>query len=122
MFGWIPIIGPIIDGVVHIFGKWQDTQLGKYRVDGTVDVEAMKTSASIIESTKDSVGVRLARDALIWPVIIWVDLIVWVTLMKTIHPSWYFTVNALPPSIEYLPYAVITFLLGAVGLTVWGRK
>lgn len=122
MFGWIPIIGPIIDGIVSIFSKWQDTKLGMYKVDGTVDVSAMQTSASIIESTKDSIGIRLARDLLIYPVIIWVDLIIWVTLMKTIHPKWYFVVEKLPEPIAYLPYAVITFLLGAVGLTIWGRK
>jgi len=42
--------------------------------------------------------------------------------MKTMHPSWYFVVTALPGPIAYLPYAVITFLLGSVGLTIWGRK
>lgn len=122
MFAWIPIIGPIIDGIVSIFSKWQDTQLGKYTVDGKVDVEAMTASANIVATTQDDIGIRLARDFLIWPIIIWTDLIVFVTLCKTMKPGWYFIVLPLPPAIEFLPYAVFTFLLGAVGLTMWNRR
>lgn len=122
MFGWIPIIGPVIDGIVHIFSKYQDTQLGKYTVDGKVDVAAMQASSNIIESTKDSIGVRLARDIIIFPVAVWTAIASWDGIVTYVKHDWYFPVAPYPPSLEYLPYAVITFLLGSVGLTIWGRK
>lgn len=122
MLGWIPVIGPIIQGIVGIFGKWQDTVLGKYTIDGKVDVAAMQASEGIIATTRDDIGVRLARDLLLFPVIIWTDLIVWDKIVVIEHPNLVFSVADLPSSIAYLPYAVITFLLGAVGMTIWSRK
>lgn len=122
MFGWIPIIGPIIDGIVSIFSKWQDTQLGKYTVDGKVDVEAMQASANIVQSEKDDIGVRLARDIMIYPVCVWTAFISWDNIIVYKYPSLYWPVAPYPASVEYLPYAVVTFLLGAVGMTIWRRK
>lgn len=122
MFALIPIIGPLFKMITSLFSSYESTELGKYTVDGKVDVEAMQASASIVTSNEMYVGLRLATEALIWPIIIWTDLIVFVTLAKTLHPSWYFVVEKLPDSIAYLPYAVFTFLLGAVGVVTWGRK
>lgn len=122
MFGWIPLIGPIIDGIVSIFSKWQDTQLGKYKVNGEVDVQAMKASEGIIAATKDDIGVRISRDLMIFPVSVWTSIISWDTIVAIRYPTLMFHVAPYPSSLEYLPYAVVTFLLGAVGLTIWGRK
>lgn len=122
MFGLIPIIGPIFKMITGIFGKYEDTQLGKYTVDGKVDVAAMQASASIVAATEDDVGIRLARDLLLFPIIIWTDLIVWDKTVVLEYPNWVFSVADLPASIAYLPYAVFTFLLGAVGMTIWNRK
>jgi hypothetical protein len=121
MFGWIPIIGPIIDGIVRIFSKWQDTVLGKYTVDGKVDVVAMAASEGIIAATRDDIGVRLARDLMIFPVCVWTTLISWDTIVAIRYPGYMFHVAPYPPALEYLPYAVVTFLLGAVGITTWKR-
>lgn len=122
MFSWIPIIGPIIDGIVHIFSKYQDTVLGKYKVDGTVDVEAMKASANIIQSTKDDICLRLLRDALCLPVVVWTMIIGWDTIVVRHHPEWVWIVEKYPASVEYLPYAVIMFLLGNIGINAWKRR
>jgi hypothetical protein len=113
MFAWIPIIGPIIQGIVSIFSKYQDTVLGKYTIDGKVNVEGMKVSEQIIHDTQDDIGVRLTRDIIMFPVAIWTALISYDTIVVHDHPGWIFlTVEKYPPTLEYLPYAVITFLLG----------
>jgi hypothetical protein len=122
MFGWIPIIGPIIDGVVSIFSKWQDTKLGMYKVDGTVDVEAIKASTNIIEATKDDIGIRLARDIIIFPTSIWAGLYAYDTLIAEHWPKYMWHVADFPEQVAYLPYAVITFLLGNIGLNIWRRR
>lgn len=122
MFGWIPIIGPIIDGIVSIFSKYKDVELEKYKVDGQVDVETLKASTAIIESTKDDVGVRLARDIVIFPVAIWSAIIGWDTIVAIRWPELKFMVEKYPDSVAYLPGAVLAFLLGNIGLNIWRRK
>jgi len=122
MFGWIPIIGPIIQGIVSIWKGYQNESIVKYKVDGSVDIEAMHTSADIISATRDDIGIRLARDLLLFPVIIWVDLIVWDKIVVIKYPGAVWGVALLPDAIAYLPYAAVTFLLGAVGLTIWSRR
>ena len=122
MFGWIPIIGPIIDGVVHIFTKYEDTQLGKYTVDGKVDVESMKASTNIIEATKDDIGIRLLRDCAITMPVAWSALIGWDTIVAIRYPALMFHVAPYPESVQWLPYASLMFLLGNIGFNAWKRK
>ena len=118
----IPLIGPLSQMISGIFGKWQDTKLGMYKTDGTVDVEGMKASENIIASTRDDIGVRLARDLMLFPVCAWTSLISWDTIVAIRYPGLMFHVAPYPPALEYLPYAAVTFLLGAVGMTIWSRK
>lgn len=122
MFAWLPIIGPIIQGIVSIFTKYKDVELGKYKVDGTVDVEGMKASANIIAATQDDIGVRFARDLLLYPTIIWIDLIAWDKIVNIRYPDLVWGVLPLPEVIAYLPLAIVTFLLGNVGLNIWRRR
>lgn len=121
MFGWIPIVGPIIDGIVSIFSKWQDTSLGKYRVDGTVDVEAMKTSAQIISDTRDDIGIRLTRDIIMFPIALWVGFVSWNNIVVYKYPYLVWTVAKYPPGLEFLPYTVFTFLFGVTAMKIWKR-
>lgn len=122
MLSWIPLVGPIIQGIVSIFTKYQDTTLGKYKVDGTIDVEAMKASAQIIHDTQDDIGLRLLRDAVCLPVVIWTMFIGWDTIIIMHNPDWTFPVAKYPQSVAYLPYAVIMFLLGNIGINAWKRR
>jgi len=122
MLSWIPLIGPIIQGITSIFSKWQDTELGKYTIDGKVDVEAMKASTSIIDATRDDIGIRLIRDALLLPPVAWAGIVGWDTIVVR-HWNWlYFEVPPYPPSLAYLPGAAFAFLLGNLALNVWRRK
>ena len=121
MFGWLPIIGPIIDGIVSIFTKYQDTELGKYTVDGKVDVEAMEASSQIITTTNTDIGVRLTRDLIMFPVAVWTAIISWDNIVVYAFPSVFLKVAPYPPSLAYLPYAVITFLFGATAMILWKR-
>lgn len=122
LLAWIPIIGPIISGIADLARRYFTFKSIKYAVDGTVDVQAMKVSADIIDSTKDDIGVRLARDIMIFPVSIWTALLSWDTIVAIPHPDWKWGIAPFPPGTEYLPLAVVGFLLGAVGMTIWRRK
>ena len=122
MFGWLPIVGPIIDGIVAVFSKFQDTQLGKYKVDGSIDIEAMKASTDLAIATSTDIGVRLARDLIMFPVALWTAIISWDNLVVYVRPDWFWKVAPYPLPLAYLPYAVIMFLFGSTAMILWNRK
>lgn len=115
--GWIPIIGPIIQGIVSIWtGKQQETvQLRQ------ADVEDNRTAASIIAAT-DSLGLRLARDMYCAPAIVHLWLTSWDTFVSQNHHSWMLHIAAYPPSYSWYTYSVAAFLVGSIGLNFWKNK
>lgn len=122
--GWIPIIGPVINGIVSIWSKKQDTDLAKLQTVTNADVENAKTSAQIIEATKDDIGLRIARDIVVWPVCIWTALLSWDTIIaESSFKAWMFHVASFQEtSAPYLPYAVLMFLLGNIGINAYNRN
>ena len=132
MLAFLPIIGPIIQGITSIFTKWQDTKLGTLTVERQQDTEEAKVSAQIIHDTQDDIGLRLMRDVVCFPVVVWSAIIGWDTIIGARqsdgtpwNPEWipYMVhVGSYPDSVSYLPYAVIVFLLGNIGINMWGRK
>lgn len=119
---WIPVLGPIIDGFFGIANKALDLKAVKYRVDGSVDIESIRAASDIIESTKDDIGVRLARDIICFPVAIWSALVTWDTIMAYHSRELMWKVAQFPPSVAWLPLAVMTFLLGNLGFNIWRRR
>ena len=119
MLGWIPFIGPILQGlfntVSNIYSKFKDTQLGMRQAE----VEEAKVSAQIIHDTNDDLGIRILRDAVCLPVVVWTMIIGWDTIMVHHYPDLVFIVEKYPDSVAYLPYAVLTFLLGNIGINAW---
>jgi hypothetical protein len=122
MFGWIPLLGPIIQGVFSIFTKMQDNAIIKYKTDATRDVEEAKISADIIQTTEDDICLRMMRDAAVFPVVVWSFLIGYDTIIAKRWPDWMFHIEKYPDSVAYLPYVVLVFLFGNIGLNTWKRK
>ena len=126
MLAFLPIIGPIIQGITSIFSKWQDTKLGTLTVERQQDTEEAKVSAQIIHDTQDDIGLRLMRDLVCFPVVVWVFLVTWDTIIAentwVSHEWMWHTAGFDKTSAAYLPYAVITFLLGNIGINMWNRK
>ena len=109
MLGWLPIIGPIIDGVFSIFRKQQDITLERIKQD----TDVIKTQVQLVSDIKDDIGVRLARDLIMFPVAVWSAIATWDTIVAMRYPELKFVVASFPPGpLEYLPLAVLTFLFG----------
>jgi hypothetical protein len=127
---WLPIIGPIIQGLfttgANIYSKFKDTELGKLQTNRTNDLEEAKISAQIIQTTNDNITIRLCRDIICFPVACWVALVTWDTIIAEtpwIDHGWMWHVASFDrTSIPYLPYVVLVFLLGNIGLNMWNRK
>lgn len=120
---WIPIIGPIIQGIVSIFTKVEDTKLGKYKVDGSVDIEGMQASEQIIHDTNDDIALRIMRDMACFPVVVWTMFMGWDTIIaKTSWKVYQWHLPDYPEPVRYIPYVILAFLFGNIGFSVWKRK
>lgn len=122
MLAFLPIIGPIIQGIVSIFTKVEDTKVEVLKTTQGTQVEESKVSAQIIQATQDDIGLRLMRDLLCFPTVMWACLIGWDTIVAIRYPDLMFHVPSYPDSVAYLPYAVVVFLLGNIGINMWNRK
>lgn len=121
MLAFLPIIGPIIQGIASIFTKVMDTKVEVLKTELGTQVEEAKVSAQIIHDTQDDIGLRLMRDLLCFPTVAWATLIGWDTIVAIRYPEWMFHVEKYPDSVAYLPYAVVVFLLGNIGINMWKR-
>ncbi len=126
MLSWIPIIGPILQGllgpIATMFGKFFDSKVAITQATLGAEVEETKVSAQIIKDTADDIGIRLMRDVVCLPVVVWSGLIGWDTIVAYRFPQYMWHVANYPMSVAYLPYAVLIFLLGNVGFNAWKRK
>ena len=126
MLAFLPIIGPIIQGIVSIFTKVEDTKVEVLKTTQGTQVEESKVSAQIIATTQDDIGLRFMRDLLIFPIIIWTTLLSWDTIIAEtphIDHDWMWHLASFDKTgAPYLPYAVIVFLLGNIGINMWNRK
>lgn len=123
MLSFLPIIGPIIQGIISIFTKKMDTDVAKLKISTDQQVVETQASVQIIQATQDDIGLRLMRDLVCFPIVVWSFLVSWDTIVALSYPEWMFHVAGFDKtSVPYLPYAVITFLLGNIGINMWSRK
>jgi hypothetical protein len=123
MLAFLPIIGPIIQGIASIFTGYFNQKVQIKQADVQQDIAETQASTQIIHDTQDSIGLRLMRDLVCFPVVMWSFLIGWDTIIaNTSYKDWMWHVANYPDTVSYLPYAVLVFLLGNVGINMWGRK
>lgn len=122
MLGFIPLIGPIINGITSIFTGISNTQITKLQTASADHIADVQSSTTIIQATEDDILLRIIRDMVCLPVAVWSMIIGWDTIMVHELPNWVFTVEKYPDSVAYLPYAVLTFLLGNVAINAWKNK
>lgn len=126
MLSFIPFIGPIISGIItpiiSIFTKVQDKDIVAIKTAGEVTVAETQESTKVIQATEGDWGVRLARDVVIWPWCLWLGGYGWDTFVTERWHWLYIGIADPPTSVAYIPYAVLVFLLGNIGLNMWNRK
>ena len=122
MLAFLPVIGPIIEGIASVFNKVQDTKVVEIQTGAQTTQVETQSSAQIIAATQDDIGLRFMRDLLCFPTVVWAGLIGWDTIVAVRYPNWMFHVPAYPDSVAYLPYAVVVFLLGNIGINMFNRR
>lgn len=117
LLGWIPVLGPIIQGVTSIATGVFGVETAKVNAE----VSITQSAAQIIHDTNDDISLRLMRDlALLFPVI-WGALIGWDTVVAYNWPWLKFHVSNYPTTVGYIPYAAYAFLFGNIGMNIWRR-
>lgn len=133
--GWLPIIGPILQGIISsiasIFNKRADVEiqksnveLEKKRIDGQVWVKEAELSTQIVRDHDQRLDLRIAQDLVVFPVVVMTALVTWDNIVTLPYPN---LVWGIRPFLEgsgftYLPYAVMTFLLGTIAVNTWKAK
>lgn len=121
MLSWIPLLGPILQGLFNtasaIYSKFKDTQLGM-RVQDTADAQI---GAQIVQSNMQYLSIRIMTDAALIMPVVWSALIGWDTIVAKRFPGWMFHVADYPDNVQYIPYGAFAFLFGVLGMNIWKR-
>lgn len=119
LLSFLPIIGPIIQGLVDAFSKHEDvtlqrqidtnkTALGKQADDNKTDVSVLQTRAQVAIAFKDDIGSRLIRDLIMFPVGVWTAFYFFYLTFHNVIEIW--KIEEAAANMQYIPYAVIAFL------------
>lgn len=117
----IPVIGPIVQGVVDLFKQRADvdlqktldankTALGKSTDANKTDVAVLQTRLALALATKDDLGPKLMKDIIMYPVAVWTLLYYYSLTFKGLIPDHVWEIGVPPESMQYIPYAVIAYL------------
>ena len=118
MLSWIPLLGPIIQGIASIFTSFSNVNIEKIKqVEGET-----QASVQIIHDTNDDIALRIMRDLVCFPVVVWAFLIGWSTCTVGWWPEVFLPIPMYPGPVNYLPFAVLAFLLGNIGINTWSRR
>lgn len=123
--GWIPILGPLIQGGSAIFSSFFNKEIVVAQTNAQVTIAETQASAQIIQATNDDILLRLLRDIYCTPACIHLLLVSWDTYIAEstwIDHSWMWHTASYPASYAWYPTTVAVFLLGNIGLNMWNRK
>lgn len=123
----LPLIGPLIgkgfDAFTNFTNKRMDTDLEKYKVKGTVDVEALKQDTEIIKARtdlaivmKDDPATKSGRYYFIHGTGLYYVAVLWDSTRFT-RNLFEIGVLEIPHWLQYMPYAVIAYLF----VTAWKK-
>lgn len=122
MLSWIPLLGPILQGVSSIFSSWSNTEIAKLQTSSATTIAETNASVQIIQATNDDILLRIIRDFMLLPGAVWFFLGGWDTIVAKHWPELRFLVSEFPPQLAYYPYAVLVFLLGNIGVNAFKNR
>lgn len=124
MLRLLSFLPQIFTGVFTWLNKREDVTLEKYKIDGKVDVEAMRQDTAIIavrarlaEAMKDDPAGKYGRWLFIVPTGVYFTLVVYDSCFRMAFEGYTWRILALPQSVEYIPYAVVAYLF----VTAWKK-
>lgn len=126
------IISGVISPITNVFGaylnKRQDVDLEKFKVDGVIDVEAVRAHIAALTLRRDLLleamkyrGIRFFQYAFMTPLALWFNAVVFHCLVGPYWPE-NKVVWALPGRGDEILMIVIVFLFAGSKIDEWRRK
>lgn len=121
ILSFLPIIGPLIDGIVAVIKGKQDTTVKLAQTEAGVTQAGMVAANEITTAFVSDSHVRFCRDLIMFPGSIYCGTIIWDRWIEIKYPGLVWGVKPLVGAMEYLPFALLTFFFGAAYL-YWKRR
>lgn len=125
---FIPIIGKFFDSATAYFEKKEDVALEKYKVDGTVNIEMMKTDLNLIQAQKelrladkDNPGVQVATTLFLVPSGVWYACYMWDSTFRGLIPDWTWRVLTPEADVWKILMVIVGYLFLSTVKQVWRR-
>lgn len=117
----IPVIGPIVQGVIDLFKQRADvdlqkvldankTALAKSTDENKTDVAVMQTRLALALATKEDLGPKLMKDVIMYGPAVWILVYFYNLAFRNLIPDWTWTVNAPDAYMQFIPLAIIGYL------------
>ena len=112
-------IGSIVSGALGLFSKGfeylnkrQDVALEKYKVDGTYDIEHVKTIGAVAQARAADVVDRWGRRLFIYPTGVYYAFTLYDSTFRDLLPPWAtWRTLELPPDFKWVMMSVVGYLL-----------
>lgn len=128
LISFIPFVGKIADSATAYFNKKQDVALEKYKVDGTINIEMMKTDLNLIQAQKElriadrgNPGVQVAMWLFLVPSGIWYASYMWDSAFRNIIPNWTWRVLTPEAEVWKILMVIVGYLFLSTVKQVWRR-
>lgn len=122
ILGWIPLLGPIIQGASSIVGSIANEKVVQMQTEAQVSIAETTASVQILQAFHDDIALRIMRDAICLPVVVWTCLMGWDTIVAKHWHNLMWHTAGFPITVAYIPYIVLVFLFGNIGLNMWKRS
>jgi hypothetical protein len=122
MLSWIPLLGPILQGLASIVTPFFNEKGIAVKAAADVTIAETQASVQVLQTFHDDIALRILRDAICLPVAVWAMLMGWDTIVAKHWPKLMWHTAGFPDSVQYIPYVVLVFLFGNIGLNMWNRK
>lgn len=108
----------ILTPIASMFNKKTDAGVEKYKIDGQINVEAMRQDTEIIKARadlakamKDDPASKIGKWFFIIPTGVYYTLVVYDSCFRKLIPGYTWVILELPGWMQYMPHAVVAYLL-----------
>jgi hypothetical protein len=116
ILGFIPILGPLIQGVSSIFSSVYSEKAVAVKADADVTIAGWKSANDLTIAFQNNTAVNIARDIVMYPGALWCGLYIWGRTWDIYAPWLVIPVKTLDGPMAYLPFALLTFFFGMAAI------
>lgn len=125
----IPVIGPIVQGVIDLFKQKADvdlqktldankTALARSTDANKTDVAVLQTRLALALATQGDLGTKLIKDLIMYGPAVWITIYFYNLSFRGLIPAYTWEVGTPEANMQFIPLAIISYLF----VTAWRGK